>query len=186
MMKRVLGLCISLCLALGTPCYAGSETIPAQNTHIIIHLPSRTLALYDGTTLVQKFKVGVGKPQFPTPTGRFTIINTVKNPTWENPYESPGRVKIKPGKDNPLGTRWMGFHLYKGGVYGIHGTNNPQSVGQQSSHGCVRMTIAEAEYLYERIGIGTPVEVTNHPTPPWQNQPLKNLQQEPSMVSESY
>ena len=63
---------------------------------------------------------------------------------------------MPPGPDNPLGTRWMG--LTAPGV-GIHGTDAPASIGYSVSHGCIRMQIPEAEWLFERVQIGTPVVI---------------------------
>jgi hypothetical protein len=91
--------------------------------------------------------------------GSFRIVSLVVNPGWEHPYRGKGKTRIPPGSRNPLGTRWMGFHHYKGGEYGIHGTDRPSSVGRFSSHGCVRMRIKEAEDLFKRLKPNTPVLV---------------------------
>jgi lipoprotein-anchoring transpeptidase ErfK/SrfK len=61
---------------------------------------------------------------------------------------------VPPGVSNPLGTRWMGTSAP---AIGIHGTPLPGSIGSAASHGCIRMRIPDAEYLYDRVEIGTPV-----------------------------
>jgi lipoprotein-anchoring transpeptidase ErfK/SrfK len=102
------------------------------------------------------FPVAVGMPAYPTPLGSFRIVSKQRNPWWYPPDEpwAAGASPIPPGPGNPLGTRWMG--LSRPGV-GIHGTPNSASVGTSASHGCIRMHIASAEWLYKRVRIGTPV-----------------------------
>lgn len=132
---------------------------PLPEARIVIHIPSRTLLLYSGDTLVRRYPVGVGKVNFPTPEGAFQVTRKVEDPGWENPFKPSGRRRIAPGPKNPLGTRWIGFLDVPEGEYGIHGTPDPGSVGQFSSHGCVRMHIKDAEELYDFVVVGTPVEV---------------------------
>lgn len=136
---------------------ARAEQIEASK--LVINIPSRTVWVYVGNNIVRYFPVGLGKPGFMTPIGKYSITNKVIDPGWEHPYVGKGKIRIAPGAGNPLGTRWMGFHHYKGGEYGFHGTDRPSSVGRFSSHGCVRMKIKDAEALFEMIDIGTPVEV---------------------------
>ena len=77
-------------------------------------------------------------------------------PWWYPPNSSwaAGEQPIPPGPSNPLGTRWMG--LDAPGV-GIHGTPNPASIGYSASHGCIRMRIPDAEWVFQRVRVGTPV-----------------------------
>ena len=133
---------------------------PLEEARIVINVPARTLWLYDGNKMVANYPVGVGRIGFPTPEGHYRITHKIVDPGWENPYLAPHKVDIDPGAQNPLGTRWLGFKAYKGGEYGIHGTDNPKSVGKYSSHGCVRMKVKDAEALFEKVSEGTPVEVT--------------------------
>lgn len=134
-----------------------------DETRVVINIPSRTLWVYNGEEIVRFFPVGVGRPGFPTPVGKFSIIRKVLDPGWENPYLSAGKMRLAPGVTNPLGTRWMGFLQDPGGEYGMHGTDNPGSVGKFSSHGCVRLKVPDAEALFEMIDVGTPVEVIYQP-----------------------
>ena len=69
-------------------------------------------------------------------------------------------VVIGPGPGNPLGNRWMGLDL-KG--YGIHGTNEPDSIGHAASHGCIRMGKRDVEDLFTRVRVGDVVEIEIEP-----------------------
>jgi L,D-transpeptidase ErfK/SrfK len=94
--------------------------------------------------------------RYPTPLGRFRIVVKWKNPWWYPPDSdwAEGKEPIPPGPGNPLGTRWMGISAP--GV-GIHGTPDAASLGYSLSHGCIRMAISEAEWLFTRIDVGTTV-----------------------------
>lgn len=137
---------------------------PVSATLVVINLPARRLLAYHQGQVLAEFPVGLGRAQFPTPVGQFNVIRKVDTPTWENPYQQMGKaLRITPGQDNPLGTRWIGFHQTPQGEFGIHGTDRPASVGQYSSHGCVRMHVKDAERLYAMVTLGTPVWVTPNP-----------------------
>lgn len=151
-------LSFTMALILGLP---GVSALGADQAdrRLVINIPSRTLWVYEKDKIVRWFPVGVGRPGFPTPTGQYKVLRKIVNPVWEHPYKASGAVRIGVGPNNPLGTRWVGFKEYKGGEYGIHGTDNPSSVGKFSSHGCVRMKIKDAEALFDMVEVGTPVEV---------------------------
>lgn len=158
--------CLLLPLMLLANLWLAGETAAkasASDMRIVIHVPARTLWLYSGDTIVQSYPVGVGTVEFPTPEGHYQVLSKVTNPGWENPFQPPGRSRIKPGKKSPLGTRWIGFLEADGGEFGIHGTPAPDSVGKFSSHGCVRMLIRDAEDLFDRVAVGTPVEIRYDP-----------------------
>ena len=118
---------------------------------IIISIPDRQLALVEDGQVVRVYPVAVGARATPTPSGVFEIANRITDPT----YYTPGKV-VGPGKANPLGTRWIGLSL-KG--FGIHGTNEPGSIGRRASHGCIRMHKADVEELFELIRVGDVVEL---------------------------
>lgn len=141
--------------------YAGppAGTEKAGKPKIVINIPSRTLWLYYGDKIDRWYPVGVGRGGFATPVGMHKVTRMVKNPVWEHPYKPAGAIRIGPGVRNPLGTRWIGFRNYKGGEYGIHGTDNPSSVGRFVSHGCIRMRTPDAEELFKLVEVGTPVEI---------------------------
>jgi lipoprotein-anchoring transpeptidase ErfK/SrfK len=128
---------------------------------IVIHRGTNQLFLYSGTRFVRFFHVATGQSAYPTPLGRFAIAVKWKNPWWYPP-DSPwakGQQPIPPGPGNPLGTRWMG--LTAPGV-GIHGTPDAASIGYSVSHGCIRMQIPEAEWLFNHVEIGTAVFIVPH------------------------
>lgn len=123
---------------------------------VVVNRSSRVLTLYREARKVRTFRIAVGTSQHPTPRGLFSIVQKQRNPTWIPP-DSPwakGLGPIPPGPGNPLGTRWMGTSA---SAVGIHGTPASGSIGTAASHGCIRMYIRDAEWLYERVKVGTPV-----------------------------
>jgi hypothetical protein len=120
---------------------------------------TNTLRLYDSTKLVRRFGVATGRVQYPTPSGLFSIVDMQYNPWWTPPSSdwARGLKPVPPGPGNPLGTRWMGLSV--GGV-GIHGTPDAASIGYSASHGCIRMQIPDAEWLFAHVAVGTPVYIT--------------------------
>jgi lipoprotein-anchoring transpeptidase ErfK/SrfK len=124
---------------------------------IVIHRGINRLYFYNGARLVRVFPVATGQPAWPTPLGHFQVVVKQVNPWWFPPTQdswAAGAKPVPPGPGNPLGTRWMG--LSAPGV-GIHGTSEPWSIGHSESHGCIRMQIPSAEWLFNRVRIGTPV-----------------------------
>ncbi len=123
---------------------------------IVIHRGSNRLFLYRYERLRRNFRVATGQSVYPTPLGKFSIVVKWRNPWWYPPNSrwAQGQKPIPPGPNNPLGTRWMG--LSAPGV-GIHGTPNPGSIGYSVSHGCIRMYISDAEWLFSTVYIGTTV-----------------------------
>ena len=118
---------------------------------IVISIPDRRLAVIESGRIVKVYATAVGAISTPSPSGSYRIIQRVSNPAWY----TKGRI-VPPGKSNPLGTRWLGLSV-KG--YGIHGTNNPASIGHNSSHGCIRMHNRDVEELFELVAIGDAVEL---------------------------
>jgi len=125
---------------------------------VVIRRGSHRLYFYKGAKMRFRasFGVAVGQPIYPTPTGKFTIVTKQRNPWWYPPDTAwaAGASPIPPGPGNPLGTRWMG--LSASGV-GIHGTPDAASIGYSASHGCIRMRIPDAEWLFERVEVGSTV-----------------------------
>jgi lipoprotein-anchoring transpeptidase ErfK/SrfK len=118
---------------------------------LVVSIPDRKLALVENDRVVRMYRVAVGAPSSPSPTGTFTIVSRVSHPT----YYRPGKV-IGPGASNPIGTRWIGLNE-KG--YGIHGTDDPDSIGYAKSHGCIRLRNADIERLFDRVRPGDVVEL---------------------------
>jgi lipoprotein-anchoring transpeptidase ErfK/SrfK len=122
----------------------------------VIDRYANRLRLYDGRKLVRTFGVATGQSVYPTPTGMWKIVDMQRNPWWYPPPSpwAEGEKPVPPGPGNPLGTRWMGLDAW--GV-GIHGTPNDASIGYSASHGCIRMHIPDAEWLFQHVDVGTPV-----------------------------
>lgn len=124
---------------------------------IIVNKKTNELALIDEGSIQYVKRVATGKHPSLTPEGMFTVTVKAKNPYYRKlniPGESP---------NNPLGTRWIGFDAMEtdGRTYGIHGTNNPTSIGTYISKGCIRMFNKDVEQLYEQVPIGTKILITS-------------------------
>ena len=128
-----------------------NSTSPSSRRQIIISIPDRQLAVIDHGQVLKTYPIAVGARGTPSPDGDFVIINHAKDPIYRG-----SDTEIPPGKDNPLGSRWMGLSL-KG--YGIHGTNVQSSVGKALSHGCFRMRKQDVEELYTLVQVGDTVMV---------------------------
>jgi lipoprotein-anchoring transpeptidase ErfK/SrfK len=128
-----------------------SNAMPGRKRRIIISIPDRKLALLEDGHVLKTYPIAIGARHTPSPDGEFVIVNRAKDPVYRHRDK-----EIPPGKDNPLGTRWMGLSM-KG--YGIHGTNAQSSVGKAASHGCFRMRKQDVEELYTLVQVGDPVTV---------------------------
>jgi hypothetical protein len=118
---------------------------------IVVSIPDRKLAVVLNGHAIRIFQVAVGARISPTPTGTFEVLTLVSDPTYFH-----AGVVIPPGIDNPVGTRWMGLNQ-KG--YGIHGTNDPHSIGKAASHGCIRLQNTDVEQLFELVHLHDTVEI---------------------------
>lgn len=136
----------------------GPNPLPGD-PFIIINKQTNEAALINGNRVQTVVSAATGQSKDLTPEGLFTI--TVKAP---DPYY---RKKNIPGgdPDNPLGSRWIGFDAENtdGRTYGIHGTNNPASIGKKISQGCIRLQNEAVESLYEYIPLGTKILITSSP-----------------------
>jgi len=131
---------------------AALPTAPeSPRRQIIVSIADRKLALLDGNRIVKIYRVAVGAAESPSPTGDFEIVNRLERPTYYHPHKV-----IAPGPDNPLGTRWIGLNK-KG--FGIHGTNEPRTIGRAASHGCIRMRQRDLEELFRRVRVGDEVQI---------------------------
>ncbi|HWB22111.1 MAG TPA: L,D-transpeptidase family protein [Gaiellaceae bacterium] len=146
-------------LRLATAAIAPAKTQTRFGPVIVVNRAENTLKLYDSQRLIRTIPVATGQSIYPTPPGIFKIVDKQKNPWWYPPtYDAwaHGLKPVPPGPDNPLGTRWMGLSVP--GV-GIHGTDEPTSIGYSASHGCIRMHVPDAEWLFNRVATGTPVVI---------------------------
>ncbi|KYH31578.1 putative L,D-transpeptidase YkuD [Clostridium tepidiprofundi DSM 19306] len=111
-----------------------------KNTYkIIVNTNTKCLHLYKNNNLIKSYPIAIGKPSKPTPKGTFKIINKAINP------------------GGPFGVRWLGLSIPG---YGIHGTNNPNSIGKAVSNGCIRMYNKDILELANTVPIGTTVIIT--------------------------
>ncbi len=134
-------------------------TVESLGPDIVINRELNRLTLFDGARYVRSFRVATGQAIYPTPKGTFHIVVKWKNPWWYPPTQdawAQGLKPVPPGPANPLGTRWMG--LSAPGV-GIHGTDEPASIGYSASHGCIRMEVPDAEWLFDHVDVGTTVDI---------------------------
>jgi L,D-transpeptidase ErfK/SrfK len=130
---------------------AGRAVAHDDGRRIVVSIPDCKLALVEDGEVVKVYETAVGAPVSPSPTGTFRIATRLERPT----YYHPGKV-VGPGKNNPLGPRWLGLSL-KG--FGIHGTNAPRSIGHAASHGCIRLRNRDIVDLFERVEVGDVVEL---------------------------
>ncbi|MFZ5815279.1 MAG: L,D-transpeptidase [Bacillota bacterium] len=124
---------------------------------IVIDKSENRLRLYENGRLLREYPVATGKEPSLTPEGSFTIVNKIVNPSWTNPRT--GRTIPGGSPENPLGSRWLGLSIGGGSTYGIHGTNQPGSIGGYISLGCVRMHNRDVEELFRLVPVGTPVVI---------------------------
>jgi len=145
-----------------TPIRLGFDTVKPKvasvdlGTTVVILRDSKRLLYFVNGKFIRWFGVATGQSAYPTPLGNYQIVNLQRNPWW---YPPPSKwaadsEPVPPGPGNPLGTRWMGISAP---YVGIHGTPDAASIGYSASHGCIRMRIPDAEWLFTRVEIGTPV-----------------------------
>jgi len=115
-------------------------TPPTGTMSIVIKVSQRVLELHSDGELYKTYRIAVGKSNTPTPIGEWSIV-------WKDYNWGTG-----------FGTRWMGLNI-PWGIYGIHGTNKPWSIGQFASHGCIRMRNKDVEELFEWVPVGTQVRI---------------------------
>lgn len=133
------------------PSYAAGK-----NQLIIINKTTNKLAFFENGALIKTFPVATGRRVSYTPEGKFKIVTKIKN----RPYYKLGIPGGSPR--NPLGDRWLGLNARGtwGNTYGIHGNNNPRSIGTYASAGCVRMYNRDVRWLFDRVAKYTTVFIT--------------------------
>lgn len=137
----------------GTYGFIRATDLKVSSTHyrLEVNLSTFRLRLFEGCELVKKYRVGIGTGGTPTPVGSF-YINTLLKP------RDPGTI---------YGTYAYGLSAYSnvltywkdGGFIGLHGTNQPSSIGHRSSHGCIRMLNRDIEHLVKILPLGTPITI---------------------------
>jgi lipoprotein-anchoring transpeptidase ErfK/SrfK len=118
---------------------------------IVVNREHLTLTLFDQCRVVKRYAIGLGKESTPTPDGQFYVISLLKPPSADSVY---GSYAYGLSAFSDAITNWAG-----GGVIGIHGTNDPSSIGDRKSHGCIRMRNKDIEQLVPILPLGTPVVI---------------------------
>ena len=128
--------------------------------HLVIDTPNRFLFLVQDNGMALRYGIGVGKPGFAW-AGEKKVTAKKEWPDWTPPPEMLERRPDLPhfmagGPENPLGARamYLGSSLYR-----IHGSNEPWTIGQAVSSGCIRMRNEDVIDLYEKVKVGTKVVV---------------------------
>ncbi len=111
---------------------------------IWVDVHQKSLTLYEGTQVKKRYVIATGAWRTPSPIGTFTITHRFS------------------GELGGFGTRFLGLNV-PWGQFGIHGTNKPDSIGSNASHGCIRMHVKDSEELYGLVGVGTKVVITGGP-----------------------
>jgi lipoprotein-anchoring transpeptidase ErfK/SrfK len=124
---------------------------------------ARMLDLKDGDRLLASFPITPGSQRLPAPVGTWKIVKVTILPNfrWDEAMLQHGRRSgnyhlIPPGPRNLVGVVWIG--LNKTGI-GIHGTDNPESIGRSASHGCIRLTNWDAIRLATEVTTGMTVQI---------------------------
>jgi lipoprotein-anchoring transpeptidase ErfK/SrfK len=161
--------------ALETPAVAHEVTAPVREanprvtigmlaaqypTYIVIDRPDFKLFFYQHLKLTRTYSIAVGQAGLETPPGLHHILDKQVNPAWHVPHSAwagslAGKV-IPPGPGDPLVARWMAIDDLGDG---IHGTDEPGSIGSAASHGCIRMLVPDVIELYSLTPVGTPAFV---------------------------
>jgi len=129
--------------------------LPTGRISLLIDTRRRTLTVMVDGRPYKSYPICVGKPQTPTPVGEWKVVH--KSTSWGGGF----------------GSRWLGLNV-PWGIYGIHGTNKPWTIGRAESHGCVRMYNRDVEELYPWVKIGTPVKIVGWPEVP-PDMPVRTL-----------
>jgi lipoprotein-anchoring transpeptidase ErfK/SrfK len=127
-------------------------TVASNPYRVDVTLGAHTLAVYDGDTLVSEHPIGVGTASTPTPGGKYYIKELLEPPDPDGPYGAFAYGLS--GFSNVLDEFNGGD-----GVIGIHGTNDPSTVGTDVSHGCIRLTNEAITELVAMLPLGTPVHI---------------------------
>lgn len=132
---------------------SAAATPSGSGLRLELNLPAFALRVIRNGQVISSMQAGIGNPRTPTPVCSAYIMSRSVNPTWR---PTDGRPPVPPGPANPLGKYWLALSRRN---YGLHGTNNPSSIGKAISGGCVRFGDADIEYLYKLATIGTRVDI---------------------------
>jgi lipoprotein-anchoring transpeptidase ErfK/SrfK len=124
--------------------------------NVVVYKGSFTLDLYLQRTYIKTYRVGLGKVEHETPSGRWRVQTGGKmiKPTWTDP--DTGKRYVGSSPDYPLGSRWIALEGIEGAAKGrtgfaIHGTKDPETIGTRSSRGCIRLYNGDVIEIYDRM-----------------------------------
>ena len=133
------------------------------NRRIIIDTVERTLEIREKNTLIYEFPITPGSTKLPAPKGMWKILGIATLPWFRHDegvlnhgIRTNDYFNLPPGPNNPVGILWMG--LNKPGI-GIHGTNNPETIGRAGSHGCIRTANWDAAKIKDLVTVGDVVGI---------------------------
>jgi lipoprotein-anchoring transpeptidase ErfK/SrfK len=146
-------------LAITHPAINANKAIARYSTVVTVDRAHFRLRLFKLLHEVASYPIAVGMAGLETPAGIYHVQEREVNPSWHVP-NSPwagalAGQTIPPGPNDPIVARWLGL----GGGVGIHGTNEPFSIGSRASHGCIRMLVPDVIKLYPRVPLGTTVYI---------------------------
>ncbi|MEZ4588135.1 MAG: L,D-transpeptidase [Gemmatimonadales bacterium] len=144
-----------LALAIAAPGAARAQDSVATELALILNLPASRLDVVREGRIETSYRVAIGQPEFPTPTGEFLVSAAEWNPWWVPPARewTKGQEPMPPGPTNPMGRVKLFFRAF----YYLHGTPDSGSIGRAASHGCVRLGNGDAVALATTlIRVGVP------------------------------
>ncbi|WP_458412571.1 L,D-transpeptidase [Schinkia sp. CFF1] len=148
---------LMLSILLLSPLWPIGQNPIVGDPFLIVNKKTNQLAFINEGKVQKIYAIATGKEETLTPVGKFTITVKAINPYY--------RKKNIPGgaKENPLGTRWIGFDAENtdGRIYGVHGNNNRGSIGRYITQGCVRMYNEEVEEIFSEVPIGTQILIVS-------------------------
>lgn len=141
------------------PAVATGSQLPIINDiNLVLKLKQRRVYVYQGEKVLAKYPVAIGKRGRETPTGEWQVMEKIKNPGWTS--FKTGEY-MAPGRENPLGSRWIGFWTDGQDMIGFHGTAKLDSIGKAVSNGCVRMYNRDVKQMFKMVKVGTIVRVVD-------------------------
>ena len=137
---------------------------------VMVMTKEKMLDLLENGQLIASFPITPGSTTLPAPPGTWKIENMASMPYFrydesmlEQGVRSDNFVNLPPGPNSPVGVMWMG--LNKSGI-GLHGTNNPETIGRAASHGCIRLANWDAVKLSRMVTTGVTVHIDGEGKPP--------------------
>jgi lipoprotein-anchoring transpeptidase ErfK/SrfK len=145
--ERFISFVKSRWLGAGEPLSGKPNSVPTD-TRVVVNIPAYRMDVFDNGQLLKSYKIGIGYPEFPLPTGLRKANTIIFNPTWTPPDEPWVKGKVRPGKTveagsklNPLGPIKIPIGLPSL----IHGGKSPSRLGTFASHGCIGLTSPQVQ-----------------------------------------